>query len=168
MVSSCLFRVTEYECGRLNSEELVAVHESQPMCLRDAGRLAAALSYARGAYIEVEPTSLEETYHEWWYAGTLWQAANVPPIRFRQRRVTVSMLLKDEMNPHEFDNAIASLKSQGHSVEPHEYAGTILYEIDGYMLATTEEMRELGKKVLSLLEAKDQLNGRKYPGTIPN
>ena len=117
MISSCLFRVTEYECSRLNSEEIIAVYESQPMCLRDAGRFAAALSYARGAYIEVEPTSLGETYHEWWYAGSLCRNASVPPIRSGKRRILISVPPEVEMNPHEFDNTIASLKSEGHSVK---------------------------------------------------
>lgn len=85
MVSSGLFRVTEYECSRLNSEEIIAVYESQPMCLRDAGRFAAALSYARGAYIEVEPVSMEETYHEWWYAGTICRETSAPPVRMGKR-----------------------------------------------------------------------------------
>jgi hypothetical protein len=168
MISSSLFRVTEYECGKLNSEELIAVFESQPMCLRDAGRFAAALSYARGAYVEVEATSCRESCYEWWYAGSLSRDDLVPPIRFKKRRVTVSMFLEVKMNPREIDSAIASLKSQGHSVEPLDHAGPILYEIDGYLLSTREEMFELGRRVCSLMEAGDQLNGGECPGTMPS
>jgi len=86
MISRYLFKVTEYMCSRLNLEEIIAVYQSRPMCLHDAGRFAAALSYARGAYVEVESTSLAETYHEWWYAGCLWRDASVPSIRSRPAR----------------------------------------------------------------------------------
>jgi hypothetical protein len=50
------------------------------MCLRDASRFAAALSYSRGAYVHVLADVLEETHEEWWYAGSIWKKASVPPI----------------------------------------------------------------------------------------
>lgn len=85
MISTARFRITEYECRNGNSELIIGVYQSQPMCLRDAGRFAAALSYARGAYVEVEPVSTEETYHEWWYAGAIWRETSVPPVRVRNQ-----------------------------------------------------------------------------------
>ena len=81
MISSAQFRITEYAGPSLGkSEEIRPVYHSLPMCLRDASRYAAALSYARGAYVQVTPDKPEETYREWWYAGSIWRAANVPPI----------------------------------------------------------------------------------------
>ena len=65
-----------------------------------------------------------------------------------------------EINPHEVDNAIALLKLQGHSVEPYDYAGTILYKIDGYMLITTEEISELCKRVCTIMDAGSQSDVR--------
>ena len=75
MMSPALFRVTEYsqrQCA------ISPVYESLAMCLHDASRFAAALSYARGAYVHVD--SHETTYQEWWYAGSIWEHADVPPI----------------------------------------------------------------------------------------
>ena len=82
MISSAKFRITEYEALGLGaSVELVAIYRSSPMCLRDSSRYAAALSYARGAYVEVVSNSALESYREWWYAGTLWKQSWIPPIR---------------------------------------------------------------------------------------
>jgi len=82
MISSALFQVTEFEGPSLGGpEQIRPVYQSRPMCLRDASRFAAALSYARGAYVEVTPSTSPETYHEWWYAGALWKSVHVPPIR---------------------------------------------------------------------------------------
>jgi hypothetical protein len=82
MISSAQFRITEYEGQRVGGpEEIRPVYHSLAMCLRDASRFAAALSYARGAYVQVTPDKPEETYREWWYAGSIWKQANVPPIR---------------------------------------------------------------------------------------
>ena len=82
MISNAQFRITEYEGHRLGQTERIrAVYESSsPMCLRDASRFAAALSYARGAYVQVVPTQSDETYREWWYAGSIWKHSDVPPI----------------------------------------------------------------------------------------
>jgi hypothetical protein len=81
MISSAQFRITEYEGHRIGRpEEIRPVYHSLPMCLRDASRFAAALSYARGAYVRVWPDTSDETYREWWYAGSIWREANVPPI----------------------------------------------------------------------------------------
>jgi hypothetical protein len=76
MMSSALFCVTEY-AQRLSA--ISPVYVSLAMCLHDASRFAAALSYARGAYVRVN--SEETTYQEWWFAGSIWKQANVPPIR---------------------------------------------------------------------------------------
>ena len=82
MISSAQFRIAEYEGPRAGGqEEIRPVYNSLPMCLRDASRFAAALSYARGAYVQVAPDTAEEPYREWWYAGSIWKLANVPPIR---------------------------------------------------------------------------------------
>jgi hypothetical protein len=75
MMSSALFRVTEYA---QRQSAISPVYESLAMCLRDASRFAAALSYSRGAYVRV--TSQETPYQEWWYAGSIWRQADVPPI----------------------------------------------------------------------------------------
>jgi hypothetical protein len=81
MISSAQFRITEYEGQRIGRPgEIRPVYHSLPMCLRDASRYAAALSYARGAYVQVVPDVPEETYKEWWFAGSIWREANVPPI----------------------------------------------------------------------------------------
>ena len=82
MISSAQFRITEYEGPHVGGlEEICPVYSSLSMCLRDASRFAAALSYARGAYVQVAPDTAEEPYREWWYAGSIWKLANVPPIR---------------------------------------------------------------------------------------
>jgi hypothetical protein len=81
VISNAQFRITEYEGPSLGQAEVIRpVYHSLPMCLRDASRFAAALSYARGAYVLVAPDIAEETYREWWYAGSIWREANVPPI----------------------------------------------------------------------------------------
>jgi hypothetical protein len=89
VVSPALFRVTEYEqvtadprvmCGP-EGTKLRFYYQSTPMCLRDASRFAAALSYARGTYVSATPAEGERgTYREWWFAGALWVAAQVPPL----------------------------------------------------------------------------------------
>jgi hypothetical protein len=82
VISSAQFRITEYEGQRLGGpEEIRPVYHSLPMCLRDASRFAAALSYARGAYVQVVPDTEAESYREWWFAGSIWKPSNVPPIR---------------------------------------------------------------------------------------
>jgi hypothetical protein len=75
MMSSALFCVTEYA---QRQSAISPVYESLAMCLHDASRFAAALSYARGAYVHV--TSQETPYQEWWFAGAIWNQADVPPI----------------------------------------------------------------------------------------
>lgn len=80
-MSDAQFRVTEYE-GQLvgGPDEIRPVYHSLPMCLRDASRFAAALSYARGAYVQVAPETTGETYREWWCAGAIWKQERVPPV----------------------------------------------------------------------------------------
>ena len=81
MISASQFNITEY--GRLTDvtrTEIHPVYRSRGMCLRDASRFAAALSYARGAYVQVIPDTPGETYQEWWYAGAIWKQADVPSI----------------------------------------------------------------------------------------
>jgi len=81
MISSAQFQVTEYEGPCVGEPNVIRpVYHSLPMCLRDASRFAAALSYARGAYVHVAPEPQQETYQEWWYAGSIWKRTNVPPI----------------------------------------------------------------------------------------
>jgi hypothetical protein len=82
MISSAQFLVTEFEGPCLGGpEQIRPVYQSQPMCLLDASKFAAALSYARGANVEVTSDTSGETYCEWWYAGSLWKSVYVPPIR---------------------------------------------------------------------------------------
>ena len=81
MISSAKFRITEYAGPSLGEKDVIRpVYHSLPMCLRDASRFAAALSYARGAYVQVVPETSGETYTEWWYVGSIWKQALVPPI----------------------------------------------------------------------------------------
>ena len=82
MISNAQFRITEYEGHLLGEPEQIrpVYQSSSPMCLRDASRFAAALSYARGAYVQVAPDASTETYREWWYAGSIWRHSDVPPI----------------------------------------------------------------------------------------
>ena len=81
MISAAQFRITEYAGpSRLGQTAIRPVYNSAGMCLRDASRFAAALSYARGAYVQVMPETPEETYQEWWFAGSIWRQADVPPI----------------------------------------------------------------------------------------
>ena len=78
MTSDALFRVTEYAHQH---GEISRVYCSLPMCLHDASRFAAALSYARGAYVQVSADSPAETYGEWWYAGAIWRSSDIPPMK---------------------------------------------------------------------------------------
>ncbi|HXJ07187.1 MAG TPA: hypothetical protein VNH65_18950 [Candidatus Acidoferrum sp.] len=89
MISSVPFQVTEYEQvgipGQLftlpKEMRLRQYYQSGEMRPRDASRFAAALSYARGTYVSAAPADpTKETYSEWWFAGSLWRADNVPPI----------------------------------------------------------------------------------------
>ncbi len=81
MISTSQFCVIESENTAAIGEpdEIRPVYRSRPMCLRDASRFAAALSYARGAYVRVAPDTVGETYQEWWCAGRIWREADVPP-----------------------------------------------------------------------------------------
>lgn len=81
MTSASQFNITEYGClTAVTGTEIHSVYRSLGMCLRDASRFAAALSYARSAYVQVVPNTPGETYEEWWYAGAIWKQADVPPI----------------------------------------------------------------------------------------
>ena len=81
MTSSAQFRITEYVGPTAGEQNLIRpVYHSMPMCLRDASRLAEALSYARGVFVQVAPDVAEETYREWWFGGSIWKEENVPPI----------------------------------------------------------------------------------------
>ncbi len=82
MISNAQFHVAEYEGHLLGEPEHIrpVYTSTSPMCLRDASRFAAALSYARGAYVQVIPDTPGEMYAEWWCAGTLWSQDRVPPI----------------------------------------------------------------------------------------
>lgn len=81
MISSGQFRVIEYEnvAALGEPDEIRPVYSSLAMCLKDASRFAAALSYARGAYVHVVPDTVGEAYQEWWCAGWIWREADVPP-----------------------------------------------------------------------------------------
>jgi hypothetical protein len=81
MISAGQFRVIEYQntAALGGPDEIRPVYRSQRMCLKDASRFAAALSYARGAYVQVMPETTGEPYQEWWCAGWIWREAEVPP-----------------------------------------------------------------------------------------
>jgi hypothetical protein len=76
-MSSALFIVTEYA---QRQGDIARVFCSLPMCLKDASRFAAALSYAHGAYCQVSAVSTGENYGEWWYAGAISRSSDIPPI----------------------------------------------------------------------------------------
>ena len=81
MTSSAQFRITEYIGPSVGEQNLIRpVYHSMPMYLRDASRFAEALSYARGAFVQVEPDVAEEIHREWWFGGSIWKEENVPPI----------------------------------------------------------------------------------------
>ena len=68
MISTGTFKIVEFEHRR---DGLHSVYQSHtPMCLKDASRFGAALSYARGAYVKVVPLT-EGDYTEWWFCGQL-------------------------------------------------------------------------------------------------
>jgi hypothetical protein len=52
----------------------------------------------------------------------------------------------------DLNTAIKILQGQGHTVRPYIRYGTLWFEIDGNMLATRQEMLELGDGVYSLEE----------------
>lgn len=66
MISTGQFSVVEYTSGV--GKPGPVVYRSLPLCLKDASRFAAALSYARGAYVQVAPSNGAK-YQEWWLAG---------------------------------------------------------------------------------------------------
>lgn len=81
MITTGQFRVIEYEGPAVGQPDKIRpVYRSLPMCVRDASRFAAALSYARGAYVRVAPDTTGETYQGWWCAGAIWREADVPAI----------------------------------------------------------------------------------------
>lgn len=53
------------------------------------------------------------------------------------------------------DAAIEALKAQGHTVRPYNREGTFWFEIDGRMLASSQEMENLADRVYSLTELED-------------
>jgi hypothetical protein len=67
VISSAPFRVTEYQ--NCDGEPSGIQYESAPMCLRDASRFAAALSYARGVFCAVRSDAA--AYGELWLAGAV-------------------------------------------------------------------------------------------------
>ena len=53
------------------------------------------------------------------------------------------------------DAATEGLKSHGHSVRAYNREGQLWCEIDGWMLASHQEMEDLADRVYSLLELED-------------
>jgi len=53
------------------------------------------------------------------------------------------------------EGAIEILEQQGHTVRPYNREGKFWFEIDGRMLASTQEMEELADRVYSLTELED-------------
>ncbi len=78
MISTANFVVIEYEHRRDGLHAIYQSSQDKPMCLRDASRFGAALSYARGAYVHILPITVGETYSEWCYAG---QLCRVPEVK---------------------------------------------------------------------------------------
>jgi hypothetical protein len=64
--------------------------------------------------------------------------------------------VEDELN-----TVIGMLSRQGHTVRPYIRYGTLWFEIDGNMLATREEMLELGNGVYSLIELSELFERRR-------
>lgn len=62
---------------------------------------------------------------------------------------------------HATEAAIKALRSRGHTVVPHGGDGGCWYEIDGRMLASTEQMEELGSRVGSLIDMEVTLTERR-------
>jgi hypothetical protein len=67
VISHAQFSVTEYQ--NCDGEPSGIQYESAPMCLRDASRFAAALSYARGVLCAVRSDG--DAYGELWQAGAV-------------------------------------------------------------------------------------------------
>jgi hypothetical protein len=57
--------------------------------------------------------------------------------------------------------ATKMLTGQGHTVRPHFRYGTLWFEIDGNMVATRQEMLELGNGVYSLIELRELFERRR-------
>jgi hypothetical protein len=57
--------------------------------------------------------------------------------------------------------ATKMLTEQGHTVRPHIRYGTLWFEIDGNMLASRQEMLELGNGVFSLNELRELFERRR-------
>ena len=60
--------------------------------------------------------------------------------------------------------AMKMLSGQGHTVRPHVRYGTLWFEIDDNMLATRQEMLELGEGVYSLNELLELFQRRRAEG----
>jgi hypothetical protein len=67
VISSAPFRVTEYR--NCDGEPFGIHYTSAPMCLCDASRFAAALSYSRGVFCAVRSDA--DAYGELWLAGAV-------------------------------------------------------------------------------------------------
>jgi hypothetical protein len=61
----------------------------------------------------------------------------------------------------ELNTATKMLTGQGHTVRQHIRYGKLLFEIDGNMLATRQEMLELANGVYSLIELRELFERRR-------
>ena len=66
------------------------------------------------------------------------------------------------------DAAVQMLKKQGHSVDAQVRDGKEWFQIDGRMLASSEEMRNLGDGVYSLAELEELFIRRRVEETSPD
>ena len=64
----------------------------------------------------------------------------------------------------DLNKTIKILQGQGHAVRPYIRYGTLWFEIDGNMLATRQEMLELGDSVYSLRELAELFARRNAQG----
>ena len=64
----------------------------------------------------------------------------------------------------DLNKTIKILQGQGHAVRPYIRYGTLWFEIDGNMLATRQEMLELGDGVYSLRELAELFARRNAQG----
>lgn len=71
MFSKSSFRVIEHRYSNDGLHLVYASSSQRSLCLSDASRFAAALSFVIGAHIQVLPITSGETYSEWWFAGRL-------------------------------------------------------------------------------------------------
>ena len=62
----------------------------------------------------------------------------------------------------EVESALGRLKAEGHTITTYVRAGTLWFDIDSTMLASVQEMVELGLGVHSLAELEELMRKRRH------